>query len=212
MGPNDLVFDEPEEINTGAKIYPKDVVGHVLMVWAIDYIAHSPTQFNDGSDPKKPCDVVVVDAIDLDQVNEETGALGLISRGSWWRQGRLIQRFKQRVGRPNPLIGRITKGLGPNGAFEWLDLSADERALTRARNWWAVNGGFTPSSPFGNPEPAPKQQEVRISQQSYPTPAPSPLEEAARAAIGRPATPSEDEVLDRLRRLSNGGVEERAPF
>jgi hypothetical protein len=204
---SDLIFDEPEG---PSKIYPKDVVNHVLMVWATDYIPHSPTQFNDGSDPKKPCDVVVVDVIDLDQVDETTGALGLVSRGSWWRQGRLIQRFKGRVGRPNPLIGRMTKGLGPNGAFDWLDLSSDEKALARARTWWATNGGFAPSAPFDRPAAAPPQ-EVKIAQQTVPVPEPSPLEEAARAAIGRPASTSEDEVLARLRRLSSGN-EEEAPF
>jgi len=199
----DLVIDEPEELNTGTKLYPKDIINHTVLVWAIEYIAHSPTQFNDGSDPKKPCDVVVVDLIDLDQVSEE-GSPGLVSRGSWWRQGRLIQRLKPRVGKPNPLIGRITKGLGPNGAFELMDLSADEKALARARNWWAINGGFTPSQPFNATNQAPPMTSVTVSAQSNPTPPPSALEQLANSSLGR--SPQQESVtMERLRRLGEQG-------
>ena len=201
MGPNDLIIDEPEELNTGTKLYPKDIINHTVLVWATEYIGHSPTQFNDGSDPKKPCDVVVVDLIDLDQVSEE-GTPGLVSRGSWWRQGRLIQRLKPRVGKPNPLIGRIIKGLGPNGAFELMDLSADEKSLARARNWWAINGGFTPSQPFN--APSQPQAPVQVSPQSVPTPPPSPLEQLANSSLGR--SPQQESVtMERLRRLGDQG-------
>lgn len=194
----DLIIDEPEELNTGTKLYPKDIINHTVLVWATEYIAHSPTQFNDGSDPKKPCDVVVVDLIDLDQVSEE-GSPGLVSRGSWWRQGRLIQRLKPRVGKPNPLIGRIIKGLGPNGAFELMDLSADEKALARARNWWAINGGFTPSQPYNAPS-----QPVAVSPQSVPTPPPSALEQLANQSLGNTVNAS-SVTMERLRRLSEQG-------
>jgi hypothetical protein len=192
-----LIIDEPDEINTGSKIYPKDIINHTVLVWATDYIAHSPTQYNDGSDPKKPCDVVVVDVVDLDQLDADTGVPGLVARGSWWRQGRLIQRLRPRVGKPNPLLGRIVKGLGPNGAFELMDLSADQKALARANAWWAATGGIIPSGQENEPAPA----EVRVSAQTYPTPDPSPLEAAANQSLGRPVTSSEQNTLDRLRRL-----------
>jgi hypothetical protein len=206
----DLIIDEPEEINTGQKLYPKDIINHTVLVWATDYIGHSPTQFNDGSDPKKPCDVVVVDLIDLDQVGED-GSPGLVSRGSWWRQGRLIQRLKPRVGRPNPLIGRIIKGLGPNGAFELMDLSADERALQRARSWWTINGGFIPSQPFD--APGRPQAPVQVSSQSVPAPPPSALEQLANQSLGRNPT-VESVTMERLRRLAADGpsTEGDAPF
>jgi hypothetical protein len=193
-----LIIDEPEELNTGTKLYPKDIINHTILVWATDYIPHSPTQFNDGSDPKKPCDVVVVDVIDLDQLDEEQQQLGLISRGSWWRQGRLIQRFKVRVGKPNPLVGRIAKGLGPNGAFEFVDLSSDEKTVARANAWWAANPGFVPSGPVGQATQA-HQPELTIPQQQVPVPPPSPLEQQANASLGVPAgeTPAQ-----RLKRLS----------
>jgi hypothetical protein len=209
MGFDDLVIDQADEFNTGVKAYPKDVINHVLMVWAIQYIEHSPTQFNDGSDPSKPCDVVVVDLIDLDQVDED-GQLGQVSRGTWWRQGRLIQKLRGRVGKPNPLLGRMTKGVGPNGAFELIDLSADEKALMRARAWWQRNGGFEPTV---HEERKPTKPAVEVYAGSNPTPAPSPLERAAQASLGRSTNAAEDEVLDRLRRL--GGrtpAQEEPPF
>lgn len=206
MAPTDLIIDEPEDFNQGIKAYPKDVINHVLMVWATEYIEHSPTQYNDGHDPSKPCDVVVVDVVDLDMVDED-GNLGQVSRGTWWRQGRLIQKLRNRVGKPNPLLGRMIKGLGPNGAFELIDLSADEKALQRAQSFWQRSGGFTPSVPRS-------QQTVEVHHASNPTPEPSPLEQAAQASLGRTTTPSESEVLDRLRRL--GGTrapqDEKPPF
>lgn len=205
----DLIIDEPEEINTGAKLYPKDIINHTLLVWAVDYIPHSPTQFNDGSDPKKPCDVVVVDVVDLDQLGED-GGLGLVARGCWWRQGKLIQRLKPRVGKPNPLLGRMGKGLGANGAFELIDLSADEKSLARARAWWQQSGGLVPSTPYQEPSvPAP----VAVSAQTNPTPEPSPLENRVNETLDRLRGAHENNpTLDRLRQLADRKQSDTPPF
>lgn len=202
-----LIIDEPEEINTGAKLYPKDILNHVLLVWAVGYIPHSPTQYNDGSDPKKPCDVVVVDVVDLDQLNEDN-ELGMVARQCWWRQGKLIQRLKPRVGKPNPLIGRMGKGLGANGAFELIDLSADEKALARAQAWWQKTGGITPSEPY-----QPVQAPVAVSHQSNPTPPPSPLENRVNETLDRLRGHHENNpTLDRLRQLADRNQSETPPF
>lgn len=200
----DLIIDEPEEINFGAKIYPKDIINHTVLVWAIDYIPHSPTAYNDGSDPKKPCDVVVVDVVDLDQLDQDTGVLGLVGRGCWWRQGKLIQRLKPRIGKPNPLLGRINKGLGPNGAFELMDLSADEKSLARARAWWQQTGGITPSAPAAPVAP------VQVSAQTNPPPAPSPLEQAALDRLH--GHHQNNPTLDRLRALADKNQSDTPPF
>ncbi len=189
-------IDTPEPLATGTKIYPKDVINHVLLVWAVDYIPHSPTQYNDGSDPKKPCDVVVVDVVDLDQVDED-GELGLVSRGSWWRQGRLIQRLKGRVGKPNPMIGRMAKGVGANGAFELIDLSADAKAVSRANAWWMKNQDFT-VTPYGDESP---QQPQHIVAATTPPPPPSTLEQQANQSLG--LTHNQESALDRLRRMGS---------
>lgn len=194
----DFQVDTPEEINTGAKLYPKDIIGHMLLIWAIDYIPHSPTQFNDGSDPNKPCDVVVVDVVDLDQVDPETGQIGLVSRGSWWRQGRLIQRLRPRVGMHNPLLMRMAKGLGANGAFELVDLSFDQNALGRAKAWWANSGGHEPTQARNGASLA-GTKPTQVAQASAPPPPPSPLEQQANAAIG--INQAQQATLERLRRL-----------
>jgi hypothetical protein len=191
-----LIIDEPDPITTGSKIYPKDIINHTVLVWATEYIEHSPTQYNDGTDPRKPCDVIVVDVVDLDQLDADTGIPGLVARGSWWRQGRLIQRLRPRVGKQNPLLGRILKGLGPNGAFELMDLSADPKSVARANAWWAATGGIVPS---GQEKP----EQVQVSAQSVPVPVPSPLEQAANQSLGRPVTSEEMNTLDRLRRLGS---------
>lgn len=203
----DLIIDEPEEINFGAKIYPKDIINHTLLVWAVDYIPHSPTAYNDGTDPKKPCDVVVVDVVDLDQLDPETGALGLVGRGCWWRQGKLIQRLKPRVGKPNPLLGRMGKGLGANGAFELMDLSADERSLARAKAWWQQTGGIVPSQPSQPVAP------TQVSAQTNPTPPPSPLENRVNETLDRLRGAHENNpTLDRLRQLADRNQSDTPPF
>ena len=201
----DFVVDAMEEINFGAKIYPKDIINHTVLVWAIEYIPHSPTAYNDGSDPKKPCDVVVVDVVDLDQLDPETQSLGLVGRMCWWRQGKLIQRLKPRIGNRNPLLGRMGKGLGANGAFELMDLSADERSLARAKAWWQQTGGLVPSTPTTAP-----QAPVQVSAQTNPPPPPSPLEQSALAKLHEHH--QNNPTLDRLRALADKNQSDTPPF
>ena len=64
-----LEFEEPEE-TSGIRINPADVVGHLLLVWAIEYKDDSPTRF---SKPDKKSDVIIVDLVDLDLEGEDGG-------------------------------------------------------------------------------------------------------------------------------------------
>lgn len=137
----------PEEF-TGLRINPRDVVGHLLMIWVIDYLPHKPTQY---SRPDKPSDVIVVDVVDLDIVDPESGQPGLLARHTWWRQAKLIQKLKSKVGTPHPWLARMAKGgasTGFNAPFV-LNGAADEPgAKERAMEWASRNPGFTPSTPF----------------------------------------------------------------
>src|SRR5215471_18553265 len=90
---------------------PIHVMKHLLLVWSIDYIEHSPTQF---TKPGQNSDVVVVDVVDLDQPDDD-GYQGLLSRNTWWRNARLIAFFKGRIGRPRPSLGRMEKGIATMG-------------------------------------------------------------------------------------------------
>jgi hypothetical protein len=139
-----MKFAEPEEAG-GNRCYPKDVVNHLLLVWAIDYIAHSPTQY---SRPDKPSDVIIVDCVDLDAVNEETGQPGNLARKCWWRQSRLIQSLKPRLGNTDPMLVRMSKGLGSKGMnapFELVSQTGDPACVNRAQAWFTINGDFKPS-------------------------------------------------------------------
>jgi hypothetical protein len=140
------MFDEPDE-SGGQRFYPKDVVGHLLIVWAIDYIAHSPTQY---SRPDKPSDVVVVDCVDLDQVDPETNQIGLVSRRTWWRQAQLIASLKKKVGTGVPLLARMAKGVATKGMppFVLTSMTADPQCVQRANAWFQANPGFMPSDPM----------------------------------------------------------------
>lgn len=140
--------DMPEEF-TGVRINPRDCVGHLLLIWVIDYLEHKPTQF---SRPDKPSDVIVVDVVDLDAIDPESNQPGLLARHTWWRQAKLIQKLKTKVGNPSPYLCRMAKGgasTGFNAPFI-LNGAADEPgAKQRAIEWRQRNPGFQPSVPFG---------------------------------------------------------------
>ena len=153
-----MKFAEPEEAG-GNRCYPKDVVNHLLLVWAIDYIAHSPTQF---SRPDKPSDVIIVDCVDLDQVDENSGQPGLLARKAWWRQSRLIQSLKPRLGNTDPMLVRMSKGLGSKGMnapFELISQTGDPGCVNRAQAWFTLNGDFKPSVAGERFDPGPEQSE-----------------------------------------------------
>lgn len=147
------MFDEPDEVG-GVKLYPKDALNHLLIVWAVDYIAHSPTQF---SRPDKPSDVVVVDVVDLDQVDPETMQAGLLARRVWWRQAQLIASLKKKVGSGTPLLARMGKGTATQGMPPYVlnSMTSDPQCVARANAWFAANPGFTPSEAMPTTPAAP---------------------------------------------------------
>lgn len=168
----------PEEF-TGVRINPRDCVGHLLLIWVIDYLPHKPTQF---SRPDKPSDVIVVDVVDLDVVDPETGQPGLLARHTWWRQAKLIQKLKTKVGSPNPWLAYMAKGgasTGFNAPFVLNGASSEPAAKQRAVEWMTRNPGFTPSVPFVEGVESQPQPQVEGSPPPPPTRAPSILEQMA---------------------------------
>lgn len=138
-----MEFEEPEEIS-GVRINPSDVLGHLLLVWAIEYKEHSPTRF---SKPDKKSDVIVVDLVDLDLEGEDGGD-GYLARRQWWRQGRLIQVLRPKVGRPNPMLAVMSKGVGAAGfqdPFVLVSASQDPQSVQRANQWFQKHPDFKPS-------------------------------------------------------------------
>jgi hypothetical protein len=167
--------DEMLEDFTGVRINPRDVVGHLLLIWVIDYLPHKPTQF---SRPDKPSDVIVVDVVDLDAIDPETNQPGLLARHTWWRQARLIQKLKPKVGTPHPWIARMAKGgasTGYNAPFVLNGAAEEPGAKERAREWASRNVGFQPSTPFQGLGDSPSPH----SQPQVETSAPTILEQLA---------------------------------
>ena len=218
--------DEPDPVG-GVRLNPKMILGHLLIVWVTDYLEHSPTKY---TVPGKPSDVVVVDCIDLDQVDEASGDVGLVARNCWWRQSRLIQLLKTRVGKPNPILIRITQGSQANSPYEAVSQRSDEAAMNRLHQWFQRNPEFVPSAKrprddheefdaSGGVQTPQYQQEpiVRANgggggamTQVQETPA----EAAARLAQGQEPTSA---VLQRLRDMGKLGLqgqpqEDKPPF
>lgn len=145
-------FDEPTQEFTGVRINPRDCVGHLLMIWVVDYLAHKPTQF---TRPDKPSDVIVVDVVDLDEADIETGAPGLLARHVWWRQAKLIQSLRPRVSSRKPMLAYMAKGgasTGFNAPFILNSATDEPAAVQRAKEWMARNPNFTPSTPMQGDE------------------------------------------------------------
>ena len=209
-----LSLDEPDEAG-GVRLYPKDILNHLLLVWVIEYIEHSPTKFTkygDDGKPTSPCDAIIVDVVDLDQY-DENGVAGLLGRKTWWRQGRLIGVLKPRVGKQNPILVRMGKGgasQGMNAPFEITTMSGDPASVARANNWYAANPNFTPSAVYVAEDRAvPAAEEPQRSMPLPPArPTETPLEAQARSSLNPTGesvlNPAQSEVMARLRRMSSG--------
>lgn len=159
--------------DTGVKLYPNLLLNHLLLVWAIEYVEHSPTQY---STPDRPSDAVIVDVVDLDAIGSD-GQPGLVSRRTWWRQARLIQEMKPSIGKPNPKLGVMIRGRATRGQPPYvLELKhGDPVCLQRANLWRQANAAFLPSIATGsNPTPtnpvpqAPTQLEMMAQQAQRP--------------------------------------------
>lgn len=134
-------WTEPGQ-GTGSRLDPRDILGHLLIIWVIDYIEHSPTRFTQAN---KFSDVIVVDVVDLD-LPDERGFQGLLARKVWWRQSRLIASLKQNIGKRQ--LCQMTKGTassGFNAPFELLSMLGDETCRSRAEAWLRGHPDFVPS-------------------------------------------------------------------
>lgn len=201
---------EVDEPDVSGWLNPANILGNLLIVWAVKYIEHSPTKH---SVPGRNSDVVVVDGVNLDMIGPD-GQEGVIVRNSWWRPGRLIMVLKKRVGNPNPILIRLSKGTAANSPYELHTQSADQEAMRRFREWCDRNPDFEPTK-LGEEDPHEPQPQTVVPQQDKPWrggPGPmtqvqeTPLETQARLAQqGQPAT---SEVLARLRGLKTNHRDE----
>ena len=186
-------FEEPGAPFTGARINPRDAVGHLLLVWVIEYLPHKPTQY---TRPDKPSDVIVVDVVDLDEVDPDTGESGLLARHTWWRQAKLIQALKPRVGSYAPLLARIAKGSGTQGynaPFILNSATKEPGAKEKAQEWLTRHPEFIPSTPI---ETMPEAQGLN----------PNPQVEAETSpGVAEAPRPVQETLLERMARQAQEG-------
>jgi len=169
-----MPFGEPE---TAGGPYPKDLVNHLLLVWAVDYIDDAPSKFSRAG---QLADVIVVDLVDLDETDPYTRQPGAVARSAWWRPSKLIQALKRRLGSPDPVLAWMQMGTasaGMNAPYVLTSATGDANAVARAEAWMAANPDFVPSSQVPTRGPAPTQAQVQ-----EPVRPPSPLQQLAAQA------------------------------
>jgi hypothetical protein len=174
-----MPFGEPE--NSGGP-YPKELLDHLLLVWAVDYIDDAPSKFSRSG---AKSDVIVVDLVDLDDVDPMTRQPGYMARSAWWRPSKLIQSLKRRLGSPDPVLAWMRFGTadpGMNAPYVLVSATGDPQSVARAEAWMAANPGFAPSSvsvPPMREQGAVRQPEAEPTSAAR---APSPLERLAQQA------------------------------
>jgi hypothetical protein len=134
-------FQEPGSMEY---INPDACAGQLLIIWPIQHVNPAPpTKF---SRPDKIDDAISVDIVTLDQLDEN--GKPKVFRSQLWRQSRLIQSFRQRIG-GDPLLGTIGKGTATMGQPPWIfiSLTHEPAAVERANAWGAANPGFKASEP-----------------------------------------------------------------
>ncbi len=208
-----MQFEEPEEFGGGERVNPRDVLGHLLLVWAIEYIEHSPTQY---SKPGKPSDVIIVDMVDLSIEDPETGQPGYLARRQWWRQGKIIGTLKSKVGRPLPMLATMSTGVGNPGfaaPFVLVSQSGDPNAVELANQWFKNNPDFVPSEPRPRWDGGQQQQQqnpwTQNQSQGYTQPQvqtynqasqPSTVKRWEQAPPTPPTAQQTESLMDRLKR------------
>jgi len=138
-----MPFAEPEM--TGGP-YPRDLVDHLLLVWATDYIDDAPSKFSGRGGTQ--ADVIVVDVVDLDDTDPVTHQPGALARGCWWRPGKLIQALKRQLGSADPVLARMQLGTanpGFNAPYVLVSATSDTNAVARADAWLKANPDFMPT-------------------------------------------------------------------
>lgn len=197
------LFDDPEE-TTGLRINPADIMEHLLLVWSIEYIEHSPTRF---STPEKKSDVIVVDLVDLDLDDPGTNEVGLVGRRQWWRQGKLIQTLRDRVGRERPMLATMTKGVGTQGfaaPYVLAVASGDPAAVERANQWMKAHPDFTPSLP--RDAWAQQQAKSQGPQPEWSVPQPQQTQQPQQAQQARPLAATQakqSSLMDQLKAMAD---------
>lgn len=151
VDPNQAPVSEDAEKRT--YINPPQMIGHLLLVWVIDYQTDVPTKYprKDDRGNLLPADAVFCDIVDLN-MPDENGQRGFLMRRSRWTQGRLIRDTKKWVGCPDPLL----VSMGKDGdAYIITFQDKNPGAVSVAEEWASRNPNFVP----GADAPQPRESE-----------------------------------------------------
>jgi hypothetical protein len=134
-------WDEPTG-GSGDFVKPKDLAGHLVIIWPVGYVPHIQTRF---TRPDKKSDAIQVDVVDLDAPGDG-GTPGRLYRTCNFMQAQLIGSLKPRIG--GRLLGVISLGLARNGMnppWVFQSLTSDPQAVARAQAWADAHPDFAPS-------------------------------------------------------------------
>lgn len=185
------IGDSQQQQQQGPRLYPNHLVGHLLLVWPVEYIANAPGGMTKANGLN---DAINVDLVVLDVANEANTEWGLLTRGQWWRPNVLIATLKPKVGAKQPILARMGRGeaaRGQQAPYILVSATGDPDAVARGQAWLAAHPDFVPSQPraiatstasapggFAEPQPFGS---------SFPTP--QPLSQAGFSAAGPSGSP-----------------------
>ena len=185
-------------------INPKDMIGHLLLIWVIDYKTDVPTKYprkDDRGNPL-PADAVFCDLVDL-SVSGDDGQPGMVMRRARWTQGRLIRDTKKWVGTPDPLLASMGKD---GDAYVLTFQDKNPRAVAIADAWETRNPGFVPGAdapareePTRSTWDSPVSGNVSTEQQDFGVWPPRTTTEPTSTPPAAPVS-NTSAVMDRLRR------------
>lgn len=177
-------------------VNPPDMIGHLLLVWPVDYQTDVPTKYPKKNDAGQviPSDAVFLDIVDLNLPGEDGGP-GFVMRRARWTQGRLIRDTKHAVGigRDQAMLVQMTKD---GDAYQIVDQSTNPGAVQYAEGWLAAHPQFQPGDDGPHPQPQGPAQHPTQPQQH-----PAPQQPQWAPPVSGPPTPQQS-AMDRLRRAA----------
>jgi len=161
-----------EQDQDKARFYPKNLIGHSLLIWVNAHVQEVPGSVSDNPDG---IDVTVVD---LGTYGDASGDWGYVGVNLIWQANSLIGKLKDRIGNPNAICVYLNKGQaaqkGWQPPFTLTDVSSDPLTRQKAEMWMQANPGFVPNA----------RPQGQASQPARPSPSPTPAPPAGPTPQG----------------------------
>jgi len=186
--------------------YPKNLVGHTIILWVNAHIRNAPGGMKEDSD------AIDVTIVDLDRASLDNSHWGRPCINIWWRAGSLIKNLKGRIGRP-PIIVHLTEGTpeqrGWRPPFILTDVSADPGVAAKAQAWAQWNPAFVPdlrASEFSNGSASSAASAPPLPPSPQPTRSPTVPPQTLSTPVGTPTPTASMTTLTEVRPGSSTGA------